>query len=103
MWPHGDDRSWTRRRPPGGRRRRPARVVAVDGDRSAALLLRVWREDGTPSFRGRLIGMDTSPGSAGEELATVGLATSPRDMVNAVRAWLDEFLGDDPKAMDGDE
>jgi len=38
--------------------------------------------------------MDTYPDSPGGELATVGLASSPRDVLKAVRAWLDEFLGD---------
>ena len=94
MWPHRVDRSWTKGRPPGGWRRRPGWEATVGGDRSAALLLRVWQEDSTRSFRGRLTSMDTYPDSPGGELATVGLASSPRDVLKAVRAWLDEFLGD---------
>ncbi|WP_179966110.1 hypothetical protein [Modestobacter altitudinis] len=103
MWPQKDDRSWTKSRPPGGGRRRSGWAVAVDGDRSAALLLRIWRDDGARSFRGRMTSMDTWPMSAGEELATVGLAASPRDVMDAVRAWLDEFLGDAPMSIDGDD
>ena len=100
MRPHGDDRSWTKSRPPGGWRGRSRRAVAVDGDRSAALVVRVWREDGTRSFRGRLTSTDTFPVGAGVELATVGLASSPRDVVDAVRTWLDEFLGDTEEPVD---
>ncbi|WP_246078596.1 hypothetical protein [Modestobacter excelsi] len=47
--------------------------------------------------------MGTSPGSPAEELVTVGLAASPRDVVEAVRAWLDDFLRDTPHSIDGDE
>lgn len=100
MLPHGDDSSWTTSRLPGEWQRRPGWAVAAEGDRSAALLLRVWREDSTRSFRGRLTSMDTSPGRPGVDVATVGLASSPRDVVEAVRAWLDEFLGDAARSVD---
>jgi hypothetical protein len=103
MWPHGDDRSGTKNRLPGGWWSGPAWAVTVDGDRSAVLLLRVWREDSTRSFRGRLTSMETSPDSPAGGLATVGLAASPRDVVEAVRAWLDEFVQDTPQSIDGDD
>ena len=96
MTAHGH---WVLRR--GGLQGRPGWAVTSDGGRSAALLVRVWLEGGAQSFRGRLTSMDTSPDSAGEHLATVGLAAWPRDVVEAVRAWLDEFLGDDPTSIDG--
>jgi hypothetical protein len=60
----------------------------VSDDRSATLVIRVWREDSGDAFRGRLTSLDTSPGSGGEEL-TVALASSPEAVVDAVRAWLD--------------
>ncbi|SFN88252.1 hypothetical protein SAMN05660359_00413 [Geodermatophilus obscurus] len=75
----------------------------MDGDRSAVLLVRVWLEDGARSFRGRLTTLDTSAGRAGVDAATVALASSPRDVVEAVRAWLTEFLGDAPNPIDSDE
>jgi hypothetical protein len=70
-------------------------MVIVEQDRSAALLVRVWTEGGTRGFRARLTAVDTSgPDSTGEEL-TVAVAASPGDLMNAVRAWLDEFLAPD--------
>ena len=74
----------------------------MDGDRSAALLVRVWSEDGARNFRGRLTSIDTSPGRRGPEEATVALASSPGDVVDAVRAWLDDVLPEPPQGMDGD-
>jgi hypothetical protein len=77
--------------------------VTVDGDRSAALLVRVWLEDGVESFRGRLTSMDTSPGPGGAGEATVALTASPRDVLDAVRAWLEDFLRDATNSIDSDE
>jgi len=74
----------------------------VDGDRSGALVVRVWLEDGADSFRGRLTSIDTSPAAAGAGAATVALVSSPRDAVEAVRTWLEEFLGDAADPVDGD-
>jgi hypothetical protein len=82
---------------------RPGWAVTLDGDRSAAPLVRVWLEDGAQSFRGRLTTMDTSPGQPGAEEPTVALASSPGDVIDAVRAWLDEFLGNAPDPIDSDE
>jgi hypothetical protein len=64
----------------------------LDDDRSATLILRVWLEGGTKNFRGRLTTVDTSVGHEGGEL-TVGVTSSPGEMLGAVGAWLDEFLG----------
>jgi hypothetical protein len=76
--------------------------VTVDGDRSAALLVRIWLEDGAQSFRGRLTTLGTSPGRRGTEEATVALAASPDDVLDAVRAWLDAFLRDARNSIDSD-
>ena len=76
-----------------GARRRSRWEVTLDDDRSAALLIRVWLEDGTSNFRGRLTTIDTSPGQRTAEEATVALVSSPGEAVNAVRDWLDEFVG----------
>jgi hypothetical protein len=61
----------------------------VTDDRSAALLIRVWQEDGVEGFRARL----TSTGELGVEDRTVALAASPGELLDAVRHWLDVFLG----------
>lgn len=89
-----------RRDGPQGRARWP---VTPAGDRSAALLVRVWLEDGAPVFRGRLTTMETSPGGPGAAEVAVALTSSPHDLVDAVRAWLDRFLDDATNSVDGDE
>jgi hypothetical protein len=76
--------------------------VTLNDDRSATLVLRVWLEGGTGNFRGRLTTVDTSVGHEGGELA-VGMTSSPGEMVDAVHAWLDEFLGRPPEAVDDGE
>lgn len=65
--------------------------MTVNGDPSATLVLRVWTEGGTEGFRSRLTTVDTSVDGAGGEL-TVAVTASPADTVEAVRAWLDDFL-----------
>jgi hypothetical protein len=74
--------------------------VTLNDDRSATLVLRVWLEGGTDNFRGRLTTVDTSVGQEGAEL-TLGMTSSPGEMVDAVHAWLDEFLGRAPEPVDG--
>ncbi|MGY1650305.1 hypothetical protein [Geodermatophilus sp. SYSU D01119] len=81
------------------RRVRPAGTST--GDRSAALVVRVWLEDGARVFRGRLTTMETSPGGRGGEEVGVAVVATPRDAADAVRAWLDQFVGD-PASDDGD-
>jgi hypothetical protein len=75
--------------------------VAVDRDRSGALLIRVWVEGADGAFRGRLTTVDTTPdavtGAAPEaagEGTTVAVTSSPGDLLDAVRTWLDGFRGD---------
>jgi hypothetical protein len=57
-------------------------------DRSAALLVRIWLEDGAVSFRARM----TAVGMQGARDQTVALAASTTDVIDAVGKWLDEFL-----------
>src|SRR5215210_14356 len=76
------------------------RTVTVNHDRSASLILRVWTEGGVGDFRGRLATVDTSVGREGVE-ATVATTSSPEDMVDAVRAWLDDFLGRPTRSAEG--
>ncbi len=72
----------------------------MENDRSAALLVRVWLEEGDPAFRGRVTSVDTSPGVRAAEEATVAVASSPEEVVAAVRTWLDEFLTGVPGPVD---
>lgn len=71
---------------------RGTRGTTVDGDRSAALLVRVWFEDGALTLRGRLTSRDTWPAGTGPPETTVAMAATPEDVVDAVRAWLDAVL-----------
>ena len=64
----------------------------MDGDPSAVLVARVWLEGGTDQFRARLTTAGTTPGSGVGEEVTVTVASSPGDVVSAIRAWLNEFL-----------
>jgi len=75
--------------------------VAVSDDRSVALLLRVWLEDGGGQFRARLSSLARTPDGAQEEELTVAVASSPRDVLTAVSDWLDEFLAHAPNPIDG--
>jgi hypothetical protein len=76
--------------------------VTLNDDRSATLILRVWLEGGTTNFRGRLTAVDTSAGHEGGEM-TVGVTSSPGEMVAAVSSWLDSFLGQGPQPVDGSD
>ena len=75
----------------------------MDGDPSAVLVVRVWLEGGTDSFRARLMTAGTTPGSGVGEEVTVTVTSSPGDVVSAVRAWLDEFLDTGSISIDGGE
>lgn len=66
--------------------------MTLNQDQSASLLVRVWLEGGTDGFRARLTSVDTSPGNDGAEL-TVGVASSPSDVITLVQTWLTAFLG----------
>ena len=71
-------------------------MVSLDQNRSASLLLRVWLESETDDLRARLTSLDTSPGKAGGPELTVGVASSPDEVVDLVKTWLAAFL--DPGA-----
>ena len=68
--------------------------MTLDQDRSASLLVRVWLESETDGFRARLTSVDVSPGADAGEV-TVGVASSPTDVLALVRTWLTTFLGPD--------
>ena len=62
--------------------------MALADDRSAALLLRVWIEEGSDQFRARVMAV----GSGESSDRTVALASSPDEVLQAVSRWLDEYL-----------
>jgi hypothetical protein len=70
-------------------------------DRSAALLIRVWFE-GADAFRARLTTFAGATDRLPAHEVTVAVASSPGDVVNAVRDWLDGFIGDGTNPMDSD-
>jgi hypothetical protein len=82
--------------------RQTERTVTLVEDRSAALLLRVWLEDDT-ELRGRLTAVEISQGGEPGQEVTVIVASTPSDVIEAVRAWLDEFLGHATNPVDGGE
>lgn len=59
----------------------------ADG-RTAALLIRIWLEDGSDQLRARVTAVN---GQAPEGDHTVALASSTGDVIRALRDWLDEF------------
>jgi hypothetical protein len=65
--------------------------MSVANDRNAALLIRVWRER-ADVFHARLTALDGRVGQSSVEDLTVVVASSPRDVLHAVSAWLDQFL-----------
>jgi hypothetical protein len=67
--------------------------VTVEQDRSAALLVRVWLEGGE-SFRARLTAVGTSGAADPDDGVTVAVSSSPGEVVDAVRDWLERFVGD---------
>lgn len=73
-------------------RDQPLWKVPLVDDRSAALLIRVWLEDGGDEFRARLTTVGGPPGDDPVDDVTVAVASSARDVVDAVSEWLDGFL-----------
>jgi hypothetical protein len=63
----------------------------VERERSAALLVRVWLEDGADGFRARVTAVGAARGAAGED-PTVAVAATPSDLLDAMREWLDSFV-----------
>jgi len=64
--------------------------VAVTEDRSAALLIRVWFENGPEGMRARLTAVEGPDADSVEQDRTVALAATPRDVLDAVRRWLED-------------
>ena len=62
-------------------------------DPSAALLIRVWLE-GSSEFRARLLTLRGATAATPAEEVTVAVASSPGDVLDAVRDWLDGFTRD---------
>jgi hypothetical protein len=73
-------------------------MVRMDADheettRSAALVVRVWIEGGGPEgFRARLTTGDPAAGPDAADAVTVAVAATPEAVVEAVRAWLRDFV-----------
>ena len=61
-------------------------------DPSAALLVRVWLE-GPGEFRARLLTLSADAAGTSAEEVTLAVASSPEGVLDAVRAWLDDFTG----------
>lgn len=59
---------------------------------SAALVVRVWLEGGPDGFRARLTTRDPAAGTEVDDVITVAVAATPEAVVDAVRAWLDDFV-----------
>ena len=59
-------------------------------DPSAALLIRVWLE-GSGEFRARLLTRRGATAGTPAEEVTVAVASSPGEVLDAVRNWLDGF------------
>ena len=63
----------------------------MDDDTSAALLIRVWLE-GSREFRARLLTLGDATAEAPAEEVTVAVTSSPDEVLDAVRNWLDGFV-----------
>ena len=61
------------------------------GGRSGVLLLRVWTEERGATFRARIssVGADSSD-------QEVAVAADPERVIEMVRDWLGQFVGDTP-------
>ena len=69
-------------------------------DPSAARLIRVWTE-GSSEFRARLMTLRGATAQAPAEEVTVAVASSPGGVLDAVRDWLDDFIGNATIPVDG--
>lgn len=75
--------------------------VVVSDTRSAALLVRIWFEDGPEEFRARLTAVGRTAGDVPTGDLTVAVASSPSEVITAVREWLDESLRSATEPIDG--
>jgi hypothetical protein len=65
---------------------------AQSGERpeeAAALVIRVWRETDGGDLKARI----TKRPDLGAEAEATSVVTSPEDVYDEVRAWLEEFVG----------
>ena len=76
--------------------------MSVGNDRNAALLIRVWREK-ADVFHARLTALGGVAGDSSVEDLTLVVASSPSDVLHALSAWLDDFLGDAAMPIDSIE
>ena len=53
--------------------------------------MRVWLEGGADQFRARVMAADGDADDVGGD-RTIALATSPEEVVVAVRRWLQDFI-----------
>jgi hypothetical protein len=74
----------------------------LDDDRSAALLIRVWVEDGIDELRARLTTMDAAGGAGPGGQTTFAVASSTGEVLDAVRRWLNEFTRSVANPIDTD-
>ncbi len=70
-------------------------------DPSAALIIRVWLE-GPGELRARLLTLRGATAETPAEEVTVAVASSPGAVLDAVRDWLDRFVGNAGDPVDGD-
>jgi len=74
----------------------------VTANPSAALVIRVWLEGATDQFRGRVTSVAAGPGPAAGGGVTVAVASSPREVTDAVICLLEEFIRDASKRIDSE-
>jgi len=78
------------------------RKVPLTEDRSFAVLIRVWFEDGVENFRARVTALrDRSEYGGPRRDSTIAVATSPREVVGAVSEWLDALVNHGGDPLDG--
>ncbi len=77
--------------------------VPLTEDRSFALLIRAWFEDGPETFRARVTALcsRSEHGEVSRDL-TVAVAISPREVMSAVSDWLDALVRQGQNPIDGD-
>jgi len=62
---------------------------------SAALLVRVWLEEGSDGFRARVTALSDSAAQS-----TLVVTSSPSDVIDAVREWLEVFTSGTGRPID---
>jgi hypothetical protein len=70
---------------------------------SAALLVRVWLEDGPATFRSRVTALGRSERGRPPGDVTVAVVLSPGDLLLAIRDWLDAFVSQAGERFDDND